>query len=121
MNIEKCQGTGCANDTEIEEFVVNHQLTTLLNQGSYSSEDYSQDYIRRFSSVKAIPLTIERPSPCSTMMIVQNRVESADSYFTSLVSEDQSFFTVEDYKALPINLDTEDGEAFNHVYRQLRF
>ena len=115
MNVEKCFGDNCASDHDIEEFIISHQIAMLLNQGSYSPEDYSKDYVKRFSSVKPIPLTIERPSPCSTMTITQNRVDSNDNFVTSLLGSSTTFLTVEDYLKLPINFD--DSISATTIYK----
>ena len=73
-----------------------------MNQGEYYPEDYTENFVKKFSEAKVMPLTIERPSPCETMTITQNRVESVDNYFTNLFGSSETFFTVENYKKLPL-------------------
>ena len=74
-----------------------------MNQGEYHPEDYTDNFVKKFSAAKLIPLTIERPAPCETMTITQSRVDSVDNFFTSLFGSSQTFFTVENYKTLPVS------------------
>ena len=58
IDITRCKGDGCANSTEIDEFIEQHQIIMLRNEGRYDREEYDKDPIEKFTSLSAHTLAI---------------------------------------------------------------
>ena len=69
IDITRCKGDECAKSTEIDEFIEQHQIIMLRNEGRYDREEYNEDPIEKFTSLSAHTLAIQRPAIAKSFSI----------------------------------------------------